>query len=462
MREAAGQVTGRSPEELVAQIKELIANNKLGAGAALGGLGALILGTGAGRSLAGSAVKLGGLALIGGLAYKAYQNYQQGLPPLTGAKAGAPQALLAAPSGSGFEAEAASNDQATLLIRAMIAAAAADGRVDAAEQKKILSGFGKGDLDADARQFLARELEKPATVDELAEACSSPEEGGQSLHGGAPCGRRRQRRGARVPGRAGRPARHRRQPRRAYRRRRAQRALRSARPRVYGVAPVSRSRNAALNASAASYMTQWPAPSMQAHVEFGVMAAQHVEARLQRRPGDRVERAPDGAERRRHIGERACQLVGGREGAAAEAGAAHVLDLQVDGQRIDVARVGEHQNLEVLAVDRGDLVGRHAGARLGERLTRVGAQAEAGNADQDQLPEAVRAARGEQAGDVAAEREAGKTQRLTGWKQLVDAGRHGVGDAGRCVAARAAWRSRRDPGCPAPTARSAATAPGWS
>ena len=177
MRDATGQLTGRSPEELVAQIKELIANNKLGAGAALGGLGALILGTGAGRSLAGSAVKLGGLALIGGLAYKAYQNYQQGQPPLTGAKAGAPQALLAAPGGSGFEAEATSNDQATLLIRAMIAAAAADGRVDEAEQKKILSGFGKGDLDAGARQFFARELEKPATVDELAEACGSPEEG---------------------------------------------------------------------------------------------------------------------------------------------------------------------------------------------------------------------------------------------------------------------------------------------
>jgi uncharacterized membrane protein YebE (DUF533 family) len=176
MRDAAGQLTGRSPEELIAQIKELIANNKMGAGAALGGLGALILGTGAGRSLAGSAIKLGGLALIGGLAYKAYQNYQQGLPPLTGAKAGAPQALLAAPDGSGFEAEATTNDDATLLLRAMVAAAAADGRVDAAEQKKILSGFGKSDLDAEARQFFAREFEHPATADELAEACSSPEQ----------------------------------------------------------------------------------------------------------------------------------------------------------------------------------------------------------------------------------------------------------------------------------------------
>ena len=83
-RDAIGQATGQSPDELIAKLKELIASNQLGAGAALGGLGALILGTGTGRSLAGSAVKLGGLALIGGLAYKAYQNYQQGLPPLGG------------------------------------------------------------------------------------------------------------------------------------------------------------------------------------------------------------------------------------------------------------------------------------------------------------------------------------------------------------------------------------------
>ena len=113
-RDAIGQMTGRSPDELIAQLKELIANNKLGAGAALGGLGALILGTGAGRSLAASAAKLGGLALISGLAYKAYQNYQQGQPPLGGAAARRQQALLAAPEGSGFEPAAVSNDQATL------------------------------------------------------------------------------------------------------------------------------------------------------------------------------------------------------------------------------------------------------------------------------------------------------------------------------------------------------------
>ena len=74
-RDAIGQATGQSPDELIARLRELVAHNRLGAGAALGGLGALVLGTGAGRALAASAAKLGGLALIGGLAYKAYQNY---------------------------------------------------------------------------------------------------------------------------------------------------------------------------------------------------------------------------------------------------------------------------------------------------------------------------------------------------------------------------------------------------
>jgi uncharacterized membrane protein YebE (DUF533 family) len=155
-RDAIGQATGQSPDELIARLKDLIANNQLGAGAALGGLGALILGTGAGRALAGSAARLGGLALIGGLAYKAYQNYQQGLPPLTGGKTPPRQGLLAAPSGSGFEPDAVTHDSALLYVRAMIAAAAADGRIDAAEQQKILGGLQQAGLNESAQQFPAK------------------------------------------------------------------------------------------------------------------------------------------------------------------------------------------------------------------------------------------------------------------------------------------------------------------
>ena len=172
-REAIGQATGQSPDELIAKIKQLIANNQLGAGAALGGLGALILGTGAGRSLASSAAKLGGLALIGGLAYKAYQNYQQGLPPLTGAGPPSGQALVAAPAGSGFEPAAVTHDQAVLYIRAMIAAAAADGRIDATEQQKIVGNLRQAGLDGAAQQFLTNEINNPASVEDLAAAVTS-------------------------------------------------------------------------------------------------------------------------------------------------------------------------------------------------------------------------------------------------------------------------------------------------
>lgn len=176
-RDSFAQATGRSPEDMLAQLKELIANNQLGTGAALGGLGALVLGTSAGRSLAGTAAKLGGLALIGGLAYKAYQNYQQGRPPLAGAqRQPQAQALLPAPAGSGFEPAAVTNANATLLIRAMIAAAAADGRIDAQEQKKILGGLGQAGVTGAAQQFLAREIESPASLDDLAEAVTSQEE----------------------------------------------------------------------------------------------------------------------------------------------------------------------------------------------------------------------------------------------------------------------------------------------
>ena len=173
--DAFGKATGKSPDVLLAQLKELIANNQLGAGAAIGGLGGLLLGTRTGRSVAVGAAKLGALALIGGLAYKAYQNYSEGRSPMN---SGNTQGLLEspAPGGSGFEPEAVSNDQAILYIRAMIAAAAADGRIDAAEQEKILSGLGQSDIDDAAQAFLRQELQNPATVEDLAQSVSSPQE----------------------------------------------------------------------------------------------------------------------------------------------------------------------------------------------------------------------------------------------------------------------------------------------
>jgi uncharacterized membrane protein YebE (DUF533 family) len=174
-RAAIAEATGQTPEELIARLRELATGNKLATGAVLGGLGALVLGTRAGRSLAASAVRLGGLALIGGLAYKAYQNYQQGKPLIAG-RTEKPQTLSAAPDGSGFEPGAVSDEAAQRYIRTMIAAAAADGRIDAGEQCKILGGLRRAGIERAAQQFLAAEINSPATPAELAAGVGSPEE----------------------------------------------------------------------------------------------------------------------------------------------------------------------------------------------------------------------------------------------------------------------------------------------
>jgi len=162
---------GKTPGQLIEQAKGMLGGNQLAAGAVLGGLGALIFGTSAGRSIAGSAAKMGGLALIGGLAYKAFQNYQAGKPMLGADQ----QAALPAPTGSGFEPEAAKNEHALVFIRAMIAASASDGHIDDAERNAIMGGLREAGLDAEANEWLANELANPASVDTLVEGAESPE-----------------------------------------------------------------------------------------------------------------------------------------------------------------------------------------------------------------------------------------------------------------------------------------------
>ncbi|MEO1650505.1 MAG: DUF533 domain-containing protein [Pseudomonadota bacterium] len=163
---------GRSAEDVMGQIQDFLARNKLGAGAALGGLGALVLGTRTGRSVAVNAAKIGALALIGGLAYKAYTNYSQGQSPSDVA----PVEPEPAPSGSGFEESAVSDDAAITYLRAMIAAAASDGRLDAAEQQKITANLVGAGLDNQAEEFIAREINAPASIADLAAGVSNERE----------------------------------------------------------------------------------------------------------------------------------------------------------------------------------------------------------------------------------------------------------------------------------------------
>lgn len=169
--DALGQVTGgRTPQDILAQARGMFDKNPAMATAVLGGLGALVFGSSAGRAVVGSAAKLGGLALIGGLAYKAYQNHQAGKPLLD-----AQEPVQPAPAGTGFEPAAANEATALIFIRAMIAAAAADGAIDEDERKSILGGLREAGFDPEANEWLANEMAHPASVDTLVEGATSPE-----------------------------------------------------------------------------------------------------------------------------------------------------------------------------------------------------------------------------------------------------------------------------------------------
>ena len=173
-REAIEKMSGgRSPEDLLKQLQDLIAKNKLGTGAALGGLGAVILGTKTGRSIAASVAKIGALALIGGLAYKAWTNHQAGKPMLS-LKGGVDAAPEDSPFGETGN-EAADQQKAMTVLRAMIAAAASDGAVSNEERSKIVGALGDAGLDVASAKFLDDEFANPASTTALAAAALTAE-----------------------------------------------------------------------------------------------------------------------------------------------------------------------------------------------------------------------------------------------------------------------------------------------
>lgn len=142
---------------------------------ATGAIAAVLLGTKTGRKLAGNAAMLGGLAAIAGLGYQAYRNYQQGKEPAPQAPAEEP-AILPPPAQSGFEPEILSNDFVLVLVRAMIAAAKADGHIDEAERARILDRATLAGLGGEAEAFLAHELAAPTDLDALVRAARSEEQ----------------------------------------------------------------------------------------------------------------------------------------------------------------------------------------------------------------------------------------------------------------------------------------------
>ncbi len=126
---------------------------------AAGGL-ALLLGTRSGRWLTGNALKIGGLAALGGIAYQAYKKWD-----------GSNQDAKPVHELAGPDADARSR----LLLRAMVAAAKADGHIDADEQMQIEAGIEKMGLESVDAELLKNEIRQPLDVDALVAAVPDKE-----------------------------------------------------------------------------------------------------------------------------------------------------------------------------------------------------------------------------------------------------------------------------------------------
>lgn len=112
----------------------------------------------------------GGAAAAGAMAFKAYQNWQQGKQLATAPVANErdmqhvdarflPQQVPQAAAGNNF---------LLTLIMAMIAAAKADGYIDAKEQTHIFEQVEEMSLDAQSKGFVFDALRQPADMAQLA------------------------------------------------------------------------------------------------------------------------------------------------------------------------------------------------------------------------------------------------------------------------------------------------------
>jgi uncharacterized membrane protein YebE (DUF533 family) len=122
----------------------------------------------------GDLARYGGLAVIGVLAYQALKRFQaqQG----SGQKDAA--AALVPPPDSSFHPSQAPGGAEALsgaLVKAMVAAAQADGVIDEDEQQRLVGRLDQLGMSSGDRRALVEQLRTPVDPREIVDAATSPE-----------------------------------------------------------------------------------------------------------------------------------------------------------------------------------------------------------------------------------------------------------------------------------------------
>ena len=132
---------------------------KYATGAAAGGALALLIGSKRGRKLGGKALKYGTVAALGAVAWRAYQDWQARQAGgtagagagMAGSAAAQPASAATPPAQGGFALLPAPQVEAhsQAMLKAMIAAAKADGHMDDRERELVQSELHRLEADPD-------------------------------------------------------------------------------------------------------------------------------------------------------------------------------------------------------------------------------------------------------------------------------------------------------------------------
>ncbi|ARU87725.1 tellurite resistance TerB family protein [Pseudomonas sp. M30-35] len=151
-----------------------------GGAGGLGGLGDLLGGSGpAGQTTqsrgtnanSSGGMSMGSLATLGMLAYQAYSAWQKSQAQTSAAR----PAAMAMPQTVDMLAGPEVEEHSHAILRALIAASKADGRVDEQEKKLIYAEIAKMTSDPDLQSWLDQEVRSPLDAAAVAQAANSPE-----------------------------------------------------------------------------------------------------------------------------------------------------------------------------------------------------------------------------------------------------------------------------------------------
>lgn len=140
------------------------------------------------RKHTGTLLKVGGIAALGGVAWKAYQGYTASQANATATEADGnsvvePQAAATARkwqglTQQGFAVETSDTtpqSPAMVLVQAMIAAAYSDGHIDASERSRMMEKVAEMALEPDEKAMLFDALSSPISLAQLCRIVDSPE-----------------------------------------------------------------------------------------------------------------------------------------------------------------------------------------------------------------------------------------------------------------------------------------------